>query len=154
MKVTINERGISGESRSPGSYVSYATARLVWFARIGTTVQDPNTTLANASSQCSTRVPAMLMNRSIEPTLILAATLGADSFAFSADKPNLVLILSGDQARTDYGSWGIQRSERRVSTREVWCSIAATWHHHFVVRHWLRWWPVSIRMVMESRGMM
>lgn len=76
--------------------MSYATARLVWFARIGTTVQDLNTTLANASSQCSTRVPAMLMNRSIEPTLILAATLGAGSFAFSADKPNIVLILSGE----------------------------------------------------------
>ena len=48
----------------------------------------------------------MLMNRNKVLTLTLAVTLCTCSLAFSADKPNIVLILSDDQAWTDYGFMG------------------------------------------------
>ena len=51
----------------------------------------------------------MLMSRSKELVLTLAVTLCACSFAFAADKPNIVLILSDDQAWTDYGFMGHPR---------------------------------------------
>jgi arylsulfatase A-like enzyme len=46
------------------------------------------------------------MNTSKHLILALAATLCSGSFSFAADKPNIVLIISDDQAWTDYGFMG------------------------------------------------